>query len=357
MGNTPKEIRDRIANRLIYSASKMEGSFTADNVQAVANELGRIYSEDYDRLIARSHITTATGEDLDIAAKENHGMVRLEASHEEVNLLVTGIVGTVIDESVEAMSDDIVFRVSGTYVIGEAGTVMVTAICTEPGSGNHVGVGTVTTLLDDYPGIESVTNLEESSGGYDLEMDEEFRNRILEKEKDVPGYGNIAWYRSTAKEVNGVEKVKVFDVARGKGTVDVVIIAEGNTAASKILVQRTADHIEEKRIAGVDVLVEAGEPYEVSVSAAVWLNLGYSVASITTEFRNKVEEYLAGLEFETESVKSRVSYAKVSELLLSCMGIMDIDNLMLNGSAVSIELASRSFPVLSGVVLNLAGGS
>lgn len=356
MGNTPAEIQLRIMSRLKYPASKLEGTFTADNVQALANELGRVYSEDYDRLIERSHVMTATGEDLDVAARENHGMERLEATYEEVNLLFSGVPGTVIDETVFAKADDIIFQVSGIYEISPDGTVLVTAKCTSPGSGNHVMENTVNTVIGNLDGITTVTNPERSSGGYDLETDEEFRERILSKERDVPGYGNIAWYRTAAKEVNGVEKAKVFDIARGLGTVDVVIIAEGNTEASKVLVQRVADHIKEERIAGVDVVVTAGTPFEVSISADIWIKSGYSIASITGDFRKRMEEYLASIEFETDIIKSRVSYAKVSELLIGCEGIQDIEHLTLNGQAVSIELESRSFPVLSGLALALMEG-
>ncbi len=354
MGNTPSEIMERMKKRLSLPASTMEGSFTADNIQAVANELGKIYSEDYDRLISRSHITTAVGEDLDVAAKENHGMVRNSATYEQVNLLFTGTPGTVIDENMGAYVDDIIFMVAGNYEISDTGSVLATAICTESGSGYQVSAGVVINLLDPYEGITSVINPDPSSGGYDRETDDDFRSRILENEADTPGYGNIAWYRATAKEVTGVEKAKVFDVARGKGTVDVVIIASGNQAASQVLVQRVADHIEDLRLAGVDVLVESGVPFSVAASAAVYLDPSVSLASVTAEFKGRLMEYLDSIEFVYEKVKSRVSLAKVSELLLGCSGVTDIENLQLNGSAASIELEERCFPVAEEPGLTLA---
>lgn len=354
MGNTPTEIQKRIMSRLKYPASRLEGSFTADNVQALANELGRMYSEDYDRLLERSHVMTAAGEDLDVAARENHGMERLEATYEEVNLLFTGTPGTIIDESVTARADDIVFQVSGRYEIGTDRTVLVSARCTSPGAGYQVVEGTVNTIDGEHEGIESVTNPEKSSGGYDEEADHDFRERILKKERDMPGYGNIAWYRAAAKEVNGVEKAKVFDVARGLGTVDVVIIAEGNTEASRLLVQRVADHIESERIVGVDVLVEAGKPSRIAVTADIWLGSGYSVSSVTADFRQRMEGYLASVEFEKGLI--RVSYAKALELLMGCEGVQDAEHLMLNGQSVSVELEARNFPILSDVSLTVMEG-
>ena len=355
MGETSQEIYKRMASDLKDPASKIEGSFTADNLQAVANELARIRSEDYDRLLDRSHIATAEGEDLDIAAKENHGMTRLVASYEEVNLLFTGTEGTVVDESIVAKADDIEFHVSGSYMIKEDGTVMASAKCSKAGSGYHVLANTVNTFVGSHDGLTEVTNPEESSGGYDRETDAVFRQRIQDKEKDMPGYGNVAWYRSAAKEVNGVEKAKVFDVPRGNGTVDVVIIAKGNTEASKVLVQRVYEHIEEERIAGANVSVMAGTALAVSIAADVWLTDGYALSSIQNEFKEKMADYLETIEFESSKVNSRVSYAKVSELLMGCAGVQDIEQLTLNHAGTSIALAPRSFPVLAEVEFRLGG--
>lgn len=355
MGNTPAELEQRMKARLVNPASRMEGSFSADNIQALANELGRLYSEDYDRLIQRSHVSTAHGEDLDLAAKDNHRMERNGASYEQVTLLFTGEPGTVVDENVGAYVDQTVFRVNGVYEIGEDGTCLTEAVCTRAGSGNRVPAGAVNRLLESYPGITGVTNPEASSGGYDEESDEDFRRRVMQREADYPGYGNIAWYRETAKEITGVAKAKVFDCARGSGTVDVVIVAAGNQPAPQILVDRVKEHIEETRIAGADVLVESGASLRVKVEAAVYLSSFVSLASVKEEFAAKLGAYMDSIEFISQATQSRVSLAKVTELLLGCTGVMDIDVVTLNGAVSSVVLDARSFPLADEPALTLAG--
>lgn len=343
MGNTAQEIYKRMSNDLKLPASRMPGSFTADNLLAVSNELARLYNMEYDRLIDRAHITTAKGADLDTAAMENHGMTRLEASYEEVNVTVTGMPGTTIDSSMGVKSDSHVFMFCGTYVIGADGTVEATARCTEAGSGHRIAAHAISQFLEEYAGLESITNEQESGGGYDEETDEDFTARILDSERDVAGYGNVAWYRSVAKTVTGVSKAKVFDLARGLGTVDVVIIAQGNTAASDVLIRRVADYIEANRVPGADVLVQSGVPLAVTVSAKVYLNAGYAVSSVQAEFYSRLKEYLEDMDFKTAN--QRVSHAKVVDLLINCNGVMDIENLTLNGKETSIVLEARSFPV------------
>lgn len=344
MGNTPEEIFARMKSSLINPASKMEGGFTAEHLQAVANELGRLYSEEYDRLIARSHISTAYGDDLDAAAEENHCMFRREATYEQANVTVTGVPGTAIDSSMGVKSDTAVFMFAGMYVIGESGTVEATVICTIAGAGNTAAPGAINTCLSNYQGITSVTNTQASSGGYDRETDDEFRERIWEEEREITGYGNISWYRSTAREVPGVEKAKVIDLARGKGTVDVVIIAKGNTTASGVLVQRVKDHIEELKIPGADVLVESGTAKKVDVSAKVYLTALSSIEAIKEEFRERLKEYFEEIAFDGSDT-CRVSYAKIMNLLISCGGVQDVEELLLNGAGETLVLDNRSFPV------------
>lgn len=350
--NDKDEILKRMRSRLTLAASCMEGSFSGDNLQAVASEIARIHSEDYEMLLERAHIMTATGEDLDEAARENHGMLRNAATYEEVNLLFTGLPDTAIDRTMGAYADDIIFMVSGEYVIPASGSILVNAVCTEKGAGHSVPAGVLTNLLSKYSGVTSVTNPEPSFGGYDQESDENFRTRIIEKEKDIPGYGNTAWYRSTALEVTGVEKAKAIDLARGKGTVDVVIIASGSSEASSGMIQRVADHINAERIIGADVLVKSGTAVAVNCAANVYISANKTISSVEDAFKKQLARYLTEMDFSDAKTSSRVSYAKISQLLIETDGVIDIDDLQLNGTSASVALSPVQFPVMGTVTLH-----
>ncbi|RKJ01307.1 hypothetical protein D7X87_20610 [bacterium D16-54] len=351
MGNTSVEIYDRMAGELKNPASKMAGSFTADNLLAVANEIARIYNMEYERLLMRAHVKTAQGEDLDIAAKENHGMVRNPATAEEVNLIISGEPGTLITEAMGFRSGELIYMAAGTSMVGESGQVQISARCVESGFGYGVPAGAEWEFLNDYSGLNEVWNEQPSSGGYDEESDEEFKKRIEDEESGIKGYGNIAWYRAAALEVTGVAQAKVFDIPRGLGTVDVVIIAKGNTEASSLLIQRVKEHIETERVPGADVLVQSGSALEIQVSASVYLNLETSISSVKAEFAKSLNNYLENLDFRDAAANARVSHAKIVDILMGCQGVVDVEDLLVNGKEGSLVLEKRSFPAASEPIL------
>ncbi len=353
MGNTSKDIYERMANDLKFPASKMAGSFTADNLLAVANELARIYSIEYDRLLSRAHVRTAAGEDLDVAARENHGMTRNPATNEEVNLTITGQPGTIINDDMHVRSGEVVYQIMGTYTVGDSGEVQVSAQCINTGAGYGVPPGAEWEFAGSYDSLESIFNEEASSGGYDAESDEDFKARIEAEENEIKGYGNIAWYRAAALEVTGVAKAKVFDIPRGLGTVDVVIIAKGNTEASDVLVQRVLEHIEAERVPGADVLVQSGTGLDIQVSANVYLVADMSVSSVKAEFKKNLTGYLESMDFKESSTNARVSHAKIIDILMGCQGVTDVEDLLINEEEKSLVLEDRSFPIAGDPVLTL----
>lgn len=64
-GNSFEEILSRLKNNLETDITNIEGTWTGDLLQSVANELARIYSMEIEPMYAKAFIITATGEDLD----------------------------------------------------------------------------------------------------------------------------------------------------------------------------------------------------------------------------------------------------------------------------------------------------
>lgn len=83
MSNSFKAILDRMKNRIKTEADKREGTWTADNLQAVANELARIYSEDIETILPQAFVVTATGKNLDNCCSD-YGITRRAATAAEV---------------------------------------------------------------------------------------------------------------------------------------------------------------------------------------------------------------------------------------------------------------------------------
>ena len=63
MDNSYSAILYRLKEKIQNPASKIEGSFTYDNLSSVANELAKFYSYEVGTLLDRIHVDTATGKD------------------------------------------------------------------------------------------------------------------------------------------------------------------------------------------------------------------------------------------------------------------------------------------------------
>ena len=348
-----EEIFDRMLSDIKTAASKIEGSFTVDNLNSVANELARFYDIDYDTLLNRAFVDTATDEDLDRVGLYNHQVKRKEATFEEVNVKITGNKGVVVDENIVFIADNIRFKPTERNVIPDNGILNITLRCQEPGSGKQIQENTLK-FLETYEGLQSVTNMV-SKGGRDRESDKEYRKRILELERDVKGYGNISYYKTISKEVPGVDRVKVIDLARGLGTVDIVIIANDNKEADTALIEQVRSYIKDKKMAGADISVYSAAKKEILVDASVYHEKRYSTENIKNEFMTKVNEYFKALNFSEGQEKIRVSYARILNILATCEGVDDVSTLLINKLQTSLELNVKEFPVLGFVSLQKAG--
>ena len=344
MNNSFIEILNRMKDQLQIEADRREGTWTADNLQAVANELARIYSEDIENILPQAFVQTATGSNLDNACSD-YGITRREATYAEVILEITGEPGTYY--SVEAYAGDIAFRVQDVFSLQESAAVSVRAVCSIPGDAGNVAAGSINKVSSDR--ITKVSNPKDAEGGYDTETDDALRERTLEHIRTPANSGNIAHYIQWAKEVSGVWKVKVYDLSRGPGTVDVVIIAEGNTAAPENLLQEVEEHIESVRPIGADVQVVSAEAVDLTITADVLVKKGYTAESIKSSLVPLLQIYGEQIAFAS----SVVSYLGIVNLIFDCPGVVDVISYSINGSTKSIQLQARQFPVVSQVEITI----
>ena len=137
-----------------------------------------------------------------------------------------------------------------------------------------------------------------------------------------------------------METVQIYDLARGNGTVDVVVIADGGTVATQQLLNKVADYIEDKRPIGADVKVSAATALEITITASVKVKSGYSEDFISSTLYKLLDEYLSKL----SGNKPLVSYIKMADIIFSCEGVEDVTDYTLNGGKVSISVENRYFP-------------
>lgn len=342
MSRSFKEILDRMKSMIETEADRREGTWTADNLQAVANELARIYEEDIDTILPQAFVMTARGRNLDSCCSD-YGITRRAATRAEAVVEITGEPGTYT--WLQLSAGDIIFTVQEPFTIqrsnGDAGggTVSVRAVCEQFGDDGNVAAGSIDKTDDRR--IRKVTNPQAAEGGFDTESDDALRERTLEHIRTPANSGNIAHYRQWAKEVPGVAKVRIYDLARGAGTVDVVLIADDNTAAPQKLIEAVEEHIEAVRPIGANVLVVSGEAVNISVVAYVIVRAGYTAESIQASFYPLLAQHCEAVAFNSQII----SYLGMVNVLFDCPGVVDVADFTINGTAKSLRLAERQFPV------------
>lgn len=160
------------------------------------------------------------------------------------------------------------------------------------GSGNAVP-GAVCILTACPVAVTGCTNPEAFSGGRDQEDDASFRVRILESYQRLPNGANAAWYEQTAMGYPGVAAAKAVGRARGIGTVDVYVAAEGGLPSAELLAGLQAE-LQEKREIAVDVEVKAPTVASVDVTVAVAAGEGVDFGALQAAVEQTLTTFFTG---------------------------------------------------------------
>lgn len=267
----------------------------------------------------------STGDALD-ALGELVGVTRLEASGASCTLQFTLSAvqadAVYIPAGTRATADgDLFFATDEALVIAagdQSGTV--TATCTTTGSGgNGFVAGQLATLVDGISYVQSVTNTTETSGGADVETDDELRERIREAPAAFSTCGPTDAYAYWAKEASAdVEDVAVDSPS--DGVVRIVVIKTGGVipAADDEVLTAISDmcSAKDKRPLTDQVTVIPATAVNTSI------NLTYYVAAedvgklteIQSAVTNAIEEYKT---WQTSAIGKNINPDKLRLLILS----------------------------------------
>lgn len=328
------------------SLDKRQGSVVYDLTAPTAAEAELMYAF-LAILLDRAFADTAEGEDLDKRVLEQ-GLVRKAAVNAVGTVVVTGTDGFVV------ASGTILRTVTGIEFTTDAdgaisgGTVTIPITAVVGGASGNVGAGGITLIDGNLTGITGVTNTEATTGGIDEEDDQSLFDRYIEKVSLPATSGNAYHYIQTAKEIAGVQDVRVFPLWNGPGTVRVVLASTDGLPVTTELSDEVAAHIEEIRPIGADVTVAPASVISVTVNATVQFDPLYLVSDVRAEIIANVTAYIAGLGLMAEAVR----YSQVMKAVVSVEGVTDCSALTINAVSGDVVLAEDATPVISGVVVS-----
>ncbi|UVI32095.1 baseplate J/gp47 family protein [Paenibacillus spongiae] len=343
--NTFEELLNNMLDEIQSGISKIEGTFTYDTLAAFATQLAIAYTQ-LDRVLTLGFADTATGEYLDKRANE-FGLTRKVAVKATGQIKATGTNGTIIPQGTEfATLDETYFitTASGTITGGTA-TIQIEAV--NAGSASNVASGTITEIPVSIIGLSSVSNDNATSGGSDIESDDELRIRLSDRVKKPATSGNANFYRNLALEIPGISEAKVIPIWYGSGTVKVILLDANKRAPIIDKVTEVANHIESERPIGATVTVVAATETPINISVDLTLS-GGTLAEAKTVIEQGVTDYLRTLAFADPIVR----YTKIANIIINTQNIQDYQSLMVNGGTGNIAIANDAVAVQGSVTVS-----
>ncbi|BDR81012.1 baseplate J/gp47 family protein [Clostridium tetani] len=347
-------IHDRILSKAPPDINTIEGDFFWDITRPVSEELGEYTQLKLQNIIQVPFVSYSYGEYLDLKGEEERvfrkpplralGIIKIKGK--------TGVViqkgkkvGTIATDEKESIE----YELLETKVINDTGAAYIKAQCLREGTIGNMGKGYINVLITPINGVESVVNEEDFKNGIDKENDDDYRQRILEKKRTPITSGNKYHYRNWAKEVPGIGDAKVNPLWKGPGTVKVVIIDANKKTASKELIDTVFNNIEENRPIGATVTVVSAKEKTIDVTAKLKLANGFNIGQVQQEFLKLLDKYLKDIAFKL----TYISIARIGNLLLGTLGVLDYTDLKINNSTVNLGLEDEEIPVLGHVELEV----
>lgn len=328
MSTFDAQYKDDIQARMVGELEKLddktsiEGSFGRDVINANSIEFTNAYAE-MNLISEAAFADTSWGEYLTRRCAE-FGIDRKEAQYASAELTITGSKGKTVPRGslFDTLSGTVQFRTDAAAVIGDDGTVSVSATAQTVGTQGNVSAGAICHIPASIPGVTAVTNKEAAHDGYDEETDDALLSRFKVFMRTPSTSGNKYHYYNWAMECDGVGNCKVVPLWNGAGTVKVIIIDSNYQMASEELIEKVAAHIEEKRPIGATVTVSTLTPVSVTIDAEV------SGTADTDALIKAVNAYI----IKRNLTLSKLSAARVTSFLLTQSSVEDVGTVTINGA-------------------------
>ncbi|HBY2818944.1 baseplate J/gp47 family protein [Clostridioides difficile] len=328
-------VKNRTLSNIDLEVYKGEGSFLSDMVSPVNAELAKFYIE-LSYLHKKAFIEDNFDDFLDKRVNE-FGVYRKLGTEAVGEVIFEGKVGTVVQNGTIISYNELLFVVIKDIVISskiEQNTSPVQAL--EIGIRYNIPASTEF-KQDEINGITKIYNDLAFRGGTEIETDEELKERFYKIQKNQATSGNKAHYEEWALEVEGVYNAKIYPRWDGAGTVKVLIFGVNNQAVDSEVIERCREHIETEMPIGATLTVATPSILDISISATIKLEIGYTIDFVKESFLESINSYLI-------NVNKEIIYTKVSAILASTEGLHDFSNLLLNNKAENITFEEDKVP-------------
>lgn len=175
------------------------------------------------------------------------------------------------------------------------------------------------------------------------------------------GYaGNITAYKQKMLEFDGIGGSKIYPVWNGGGTVKVVLISSDFGVVSDYLVKQIREAVDPVPAEGYGfapightVTVESAEGVDINVKATVTYEGENTFSTLSDAIKAAIEAYL--LEERKAwpggdcNTSPHVYISRITSAILSVSGVLDVQNVTVNGQTGNTVLEPNQIPILGTV--------
>ena len=175
-------------------------------------------------------------------------------------------------------------------------SVEVPAACTVTGEvGNGYAAGTITTMIDRIGYVESVTNVNSTAGGADIESDESLADKIFLASSGFSVAGPTDAYAYFCKAHNS-QIDDVYVDSPTPGSVVVYITMEGSKLPEEAVIEDLEEYLKDDQVRPLtdNVSVSAPQTVDYSVSVKYWINRSSAgqAAALQEDIEAAVQSYI-----------------------------------------------------------------
>ena len=233
---------------------------------------------------------------------------------------------------------------------GEKEVSNVLVECIEYGEIGNVSNGAINLIAQ--AGFDSVTDSCIYLAGVEIEKDDAYRERILERKRRPARAGVPADWERWALEVKGVTKAKCFRCARGPGTADIVIWGNNGDIPEKGLIEKCQSYLEQYYVpadlynGGILAVAPEIVPIDIRIEKAIFKK-GYDIDMISEILQYAFLEY-----FRSKKTMEMVSVVDCIVCIRTAYDTKDsektavVEDFVLTSPTQNIVFSAKQSPVL-----------
>ncbi|MCT4779816.1 MULTISPECIES: baseplate J/gp47 family protein [Exiguobacterium] len=226
------------------------------------------------------------------------------------------------------------------------GEATSTATASDIGIIYNVVEGAINLVDGDLKDLVRVTNTEAIVQGVDQESDNDLKARMRLVARNLSGAGNLDDYEAWALEATGITKAKVFRADPSPGSVTILVASkEGMPTAEQVAEAQAKVSAKGALIANNIVLAPTALP--ISIAANITIEADAVFADVEVAFEQALQDYLAERAFSGDVIR----YAQLFNLLIDQPGMVDVENLLVNGGTANITPGTKEIATLGTVTL------